>query len=240
VLPGAAPQRSSPTAPLSIARASMCRLIVVRHGESEANRARRFAVSGEVPLTDLGRQQAQALACELAAARGASPAPAAPRQVVTSVFRRAAETGEILAAHLGLPLATAPGIEERDLGDLKGEPYEALGAMARQDPAFDPARRWLWRPPGGESLEEVRQRVVAALGALAARHAGDTLLVVSHGAVMLSLWAHVTGSWDGAPLPVNCALLPLDCAADGTLSHAAPAPPAAATAPPSPAAGRPA
>ncbi len=182
-------------------------LVLVRHGESEANRDRRFSASDEVPLTEAGRRQAQELAHQVAARFR-------PRQILTSTFRRAGETGAIIAARLGLPLATAAGLHERDLGCLKGEPYQALALLTRQDPAYDPARRWLWRPPGGESLEDVRLRTVAALAALARLHDDRQLLVVTHGAVMLSLWAEAAGGWEGASVPDNCGILELTLTPD--------------------------
>ncbi len=177
-------------------------MLLVRHGESEANRDRRFSLTDEVPLTDAGRRQALDLAGQISAHWR-------PRRILTSTFRRAGETGQIIAAALGLPVDTVAGMHERNLGVLRGQPYEALGELTRQDPVFDPARRWLWRPPGGESLEDVRLRTVAALAALARRCRDRELVVVTHGAVMLSLAAHAAGTWEGAAVPDNCGILEL-------------------------------
>ena len=94
----------------------MGKLIMVRHGESESNRSRIFAASGEVPLTEVGRKQAKVLAARISLRFK-------PRRVASSRFKRALETAEIIAAALELPLEVVDGLEERDLGYLKGRPW---------------------------------------------------------------------------------------------------------------------
>jgi len=177
----------------------MGKLILVRHGESEANRDQVFAASGEVPLTDLGRQQAHELAQRIAKRF-------APARIITSTFLRARQTAEILAAELKLPVEVFEGIHERDLGSLKGDTYSKQLDVALQDQNYDPRKRWLWRPPEGESYDDVRQRVVPALEELRNRYPDEDLLVVSHGAVMLCAWAHFAKSWDNAHGPSNCGI----------------------------------
>ncbi len=171
----------------------MGKLILIRHGESEGNRDRLFSTRpSELALTELGRKQARDAAARIA--KRFMPALA-----VTSAYLRARETAEIIAALLGVPLEVEHELRERDIGDLMGKPYEVVA----QDPTFDPARPWLWTPPGGESFEQVRRRVGPVLDGLALAHPRSEVIVVSHGGVMLSLWAHVGGSWDGAHFPEN-------------------------------------
>jgi broad specificity phosphatase PhoE len=55
--------------------------------------------------------------------------------------------------------------------------------------AEDPA----WRPPGGETILEVRERTVAALGRIASAHPGQTVLVVTHGTAINCMLAGVLG-----------------------------------------------
>jgi broad specificity phosphatase PhoE len=62
-------------------------------------------------------------------------------------------------------------------------------------------RPWTWIPPGGESYEHVRNRVGPILDELVARFHHDDVVVVSHGGVMVAIWAHMTGRWDDAPVP---------------------------------------
>jgi broad specificity phosphatase PhoE len=186
----------------------MGKLIMVRHGESEGNRDRRFTISPEVPITDLGRQQAREAAAVIARHFN-------PRLIISSPFRRARQTSEIIGEILQLPIEVVHDLHERDLGRLKGESYDALRELVRQDPVYNPKQGWLWRPEGGESYEEVRQRVVAAVEGVLARYPNDELVIVSHGGVMLSMWAHVIGRWEGAHLPPNCGIVMIEHDAAG-------------------------
>jgi broad specificity phosphatase PhoE len=185
----------------------MGKLIMIRHGESEGNRDRRFTISPEVPLTDLGREQARAAAARIAHRF-------TPTRVISSPFLRARQTSEIIAGELGLPIEVVHDLHERDLGALKGESYDLLRKMVKQDPRYDATQGWLWRPERGESYEDVRQRVVAAIEGIRARYPAEELIVVSHGGVMLSMWAHVMGKWEKAHLPANCEIVLIEHEAD--------------------------
>ncbi|HZP41511.1 MAG TPA: histidine phosphatase family protein [Candidatus Binatia bacterium] len=161
------------------------RLLLVRHAESEGNRDRIFTPTPEVPITDVGREQARAAAAWIAAGY-------APVAVVSSPFRRARQTAAIIAEVLGLPVSVEEDLRERSYGSLAGQPYAAARACAD----YDPASYWLWCPPGGgETLVDVAARAGGVLDRIAARYAAADVVVVSHGAVMHALWRHVTGEW---------------------------------------------
>ena len=162
----------------------MARLILIRHGESEGNRDRVFTLTPAVPLTERGREQVRAAAAWIATRY-------VPRRIVASPFLRARQTAEELAGILGLPIEIEHDLRERSYGDLAGQPYSIL--QTRTD--FDASAYWLWRPPGGETLVEVAERAGAVLDRLAAAAPEDDIVVVSHGATMMSLWWHVTGAW---------------------------------------------
>ena len=161
------------------------RLVLVRHGESDGNRDRVFTPTPEVGLTDAGRTQVVETG-EWIAARFA------PVAIVSSPFRRARETAEILATRLAVPVRVEEDLRERSYGALAGRPY----GSARETDGWDPDRYWLWRPPGeGESLEDVAGRAGAVLDRIARGAPGVDVVVVSHGAVMHALWWHVAGAW---------------------------------------------
>jgi probable phosphoglycerate mutase len=147
-----------------------------------------------VPLTVLGREQAGALAARLAAITR-------PERIVASPFARARETAAILAAHLQLVVETDAALRERDYGDLAGRSYDT----PRE--GFDRKRFWVWRPPGGETLEEAAQRGGAALDRLAHEVPHGDVAVVSHGALMVALWWHVTGEWRRGGAVPNAAVV---------------------------------
>ncbi len=172
------------------------RLLWVRHGESEGNRDRRFTHSTAVPLTEAGREQARAAA-------SAIRRRFAPALIIASPFARARQTAEIIAATLSLPLDLDEDIREQSMGRLAGLPYESAVAV----PDFDAARRWAWRPPGGESLIDIQARVRRALDRFAQVHPSRDVVVVAHAGVMHAVWATVTGSWDDAPHTPNASIL---------------------------------
>ena len=178
----------------------MGRLLLIRHGESEGNRDRVFTRSPEVPLTDVGRAQARH-AAEWLAARYR------PTGIVSSPFVRARQTAGVLAEHLRLPVTVEEDLRERSYGALAGQPYAAV----RECGGYDPERYWLWVPPGGgETLEDVAARAGAALDSVALAALHEDVVVVSHGAVMMALWRHVTGVWRLGKVARNAGIMIVD------------------------------
>ncbi|MGH7865474.1 MAG: histidine phosphatase family protein [Candidatus Binataceae bacterium] len=174
----------------------MGRLILVRHAESEGNRDRRFTTSSAVPITALGRQQARTAALRILKSFR-------PVIVVASPFARALQTATIIADVLGLPVELEHDFREQSFGDLAGKPYDVVSLES----TYEPERAWEWTPPGGESARQVLERTAPALDRVARRYAGDDVVLVSHGAVMRTLWAHVTGDWTNAHAPRNCGIV---------------------------------
>jgi uncharacterized phosphatase len=169
-------------------------MLLVRHAESEGNRAACFTPHPEIPITREGREQALAAADRL---RGFAPA-----SVISSPYLRARQTARILADALALgDVAVEHDLRERSYGEFAGLPY------ATPRPGFDPALYWEWRPPAGETLVEVAQRAGAALDRIAADAGERDVVVVSHGAVMLALVRHVTGTWGPSRVVPNVGLL---------------------------------
>jgi len=175
----------------------MAKLVLVRHGESEGNVTRIFTTTPmTLALTELGRKQAREAA-------GAIVAIAKPRVVIASPYVRARDTGAIIAEELKLPFEVREGLHERETGEYAGKPYESIFEAE----GYDHARPWVWVPPGGESYEHVRNRVGPILDELVARFPDDDVVVVSHGGVMVAMWAHMTGRWEDAHVPQNCGII---------------------------------
>ncbi|MCD2188082.1 MULTISPECIES: histidine phosphatase family protein [Actinomycetospora] len=137
-------------------------LILVRHGQTQANRHGLLLGRADPPLCEAGIEQAAVLARGL-------PRPA---RLVCSPLTRARQT----AAMVGVPVEIDDRWIEMDYGALDGEPASAL----------DPAGWQAWRddphhvPAGGESLAAVGARVRAACADLAADAATADVMVVSH------------------------------------------------------------
>lgn len=153
------------------------RLLLARHGQSVWNAERRFQGATDVPLSPLGRAQAEALGIALRGRRLAA--------AYVSPFRRARETAELALAGAGVPLITLDELRELSLGTWEGCTVEEVRGRAG-----DPYTRWLLAPhdcppPGGEPLDAVCARVRAAMERIAAAHPdGEDVLVVSHGGVI--------------------------------------------------------
>jgi len=148
------------------------RLLLLRHGQTELSVNRRYSGRGNPPLTDTGRQQADAAARYLAQRGGIAA-------VISSPLQRCRDTAAAAARLLGLDVAVDEDLTETDFGAWEGLTF---AEAAERDP--DLHRRWLkdtsTQPPGGESFDAVQQRVQAARDRIVADHAGATVLVVSH------------------------------------------------------------
>ena len=174
----------------------MAQFILVRHGETEANRKGCYAQSPEDPLTNRGIDQVRQAAAHISKVL-------MTRIVVANPLVRARQSGEIIAQALGVPLEIVEGLEEQNFGNLSGQPVHSFAANARSP-------RWLWRPTGGESSEDVCRRVVPVLERLCARYVNDDYVVVSHAAVMRSVWMHLSGHlerWDYGHSPDNGSMI---------------------------------
>ncbi|WP_306356234.1 MULTISPECIES: bifunctional RNase H/acid phosphatase [unclassified Nocardia] len=148
------------------------RLLLLRHGQTELSVQRRYSGRGNPPLTALGREQA-AGAAKMLAGKGSIGA------IVSSPLDRARETAEAAGHALGVPVRVLDGLIETDFGVWEGMTF---GEAREHDPELH--TRWLGDPslpaPGGESFDQVRERVETVRRDLVALHPGENVLVVSH------------------------------------------------------------
>jgi uncharacterized phosphatase len=159
----------------------MTLLYLVRHGETDWNRARRIQGTTDIPLNDLGRRQAGAAADLLARRRF--------DRVVASPLVRAQETGSIIAARLGLPEPTAaPGMVERSYGEAEGLTFQEVEARFPDGTEV----------PGRESRADLLVRVERALLEIAREAAGESVVVATHGAVIRTIVSHVAPEEEAA------------------------------------------
>jgi ribonuclease H / adenosylcobalamin/alpha-ribazole phosphatase len=146
--------------------------LLLRHGQTALSVDRRFAGRGDVPLTDVGQQQAAAAAASLASRGGID-------LVVTSPLQRARRTAEAVADATGAPLLVDDDLAETDFGDWEGRTF---AEVRKQWP--DEMNAWMASadvaPPGGESLAAAARRALAALDRMLAEHSRKTIVVVSH------------------------------------------------------------
>jgi broad specificity phosphatase PhoE len=154
-------------------------LLLVRHGQSEWNAAGRMqGQTREVPLTDLGHEQAAAAARELARLR--------PGALVSSDLRRAMQTAEHCAEATGLPVTTTPALREQGYGVLEGRPSRELWDVVDWT---DPH----WSAEGGESLAQLHDRVAGYLDDLRRQPPADVVALVTHGDTIRAVQAVAAG-----------------------------------------------
>ena len=145
--------------------------LLLRHGQTPMSVQKRYAGLADVPLTEVGVQQA--------AAAGKRLASAGLTAIVTSPLVRAMRTAEEVAAATGAPVKVDEGFRETDFGAWDGltfaevrERWPAELTAWLADPAV--------APPGGESFAAVSTRVEGALRRVLAGYQGQTVLIVSH------------------------------------------------------------
>lgn len=152
-------------------------LILMRHGETAWNREKRIMGDLDIPLTQDGRDQCAAAAVLLESF--------AVDRIVSSPLARAAESAEIAAAHLRVPVVHDPRLVEVRFGDWQGKTYEEVGADPRyQAFASDPVAH---QTPGGETVACVQRR---GLEGLACVQPEECVLFVTHGDIIRTLLCH--------------------------------------------------
>ena len=160
------------------------RLLLARHAQSTWNSVRRFQGATDVPLSDLGRAQAQALGRAVRRFRVA--------KAYVSPMRRAVETAEIALAGTGIPLVPIGDLRELSLGRWEGSTVAEIRAQEG-----DPYRAWLRAPvdcppPDAERLDDVCARMRCVVDDIARAHPnGDDVLVVAHGGVISVYACHL-------------------------------------------------
>jgi broad specificity phosphatase PhoE len=169
-------------------------ITLIRHGESIGNVANDRAHEeqadvldldlrdADVPLSDNGREQARALAEWLA--QGATEPPSL---VVTSPYRRAADTARLALGDLGLRLELDERLRERDLGGFDGLTGRGIRARFPEE-ATRRSRigKFYYQPPGGESWADVALRVRSFLRDLAEEADGERAWLFTHQAVIMA------------------------------------------------------
>ena len=176
----------------------MTTILLVRHGETGWNRARRVQGHSDTPLNETGRAQARALAAELAGEHIDA--------VYSSDLARAYETARIVADGRGLGVTAVRDFRERHFGTWEGmTDYEVLER-------FPQAANGPWGD--AETVDEMAQRVFAAVQRIADAHPDGRVLVVSHGGPLRSVL--VRCGVDGVQSIENCRVVRI-AAGDGSV-----------------------
>jgi phosphoserine phosphatase len=187
------------------------KIILVRHGHVEGISPARFRGRTDLMLTPEGRHQAEATARRIHAAW-------APAAIYTSPLSRCRATGEAIEKSLGLASSPVDGLIDIDYGEWQGLTVDEV--KNRWPELLD---TWYRAPhwaaiPGGETLQALLSRAVAALRDVIGRHPRDTVVLVGHDSVNRAILLHalelpLSRYWRLVQGP--CAINEIDFSEDG-------------------------
>ena len=188
-------------------------ILMIRHGESLANAQGFFAGQTDIPLTELGRRQAERTA-EYLRERGID-------RIYSSDLMRSMQTAEPTARMHGLSVISEPGLREIFAGKWE---HMAYTEVERQYPTT----RGVWvshiglaHPDGGESVAEVAERICGTVERLARENEGRCIALFTHALPIRSMGC----IWQGIPISemerlpwcTNAAVTEAEYGADGSV-----------------------
>lgn len=145
------------------------KIYAARHGQTQWNAENRTCGRTDLPLTELGHEQARLLA-EKAKDYDLDI-------IVVSPMLRAKQTAQAVADLCGIPMVEEPRLMEQNYGIYEGK--------SRFDPGFlENKRHFAWRYPEGESMLDLAHRVYSALDDIVAKYSDKNVLLVCHGGVL--------------------------------------------------------
>ncbi len=197
----------------------MLRIYFVRHGQTEWNFIKKFQGQKDIPLNDMGRQQAQQVADYL---------KKVPFDVMySSDLSRAADTADVINVHHNLPIERDSRLREKSFGCFEG--FTAQEAQVKYPDIRNAyhADRLNFVIPGGESRLQFIIRVGEFLEQIHEKHAEQTVAIVAHGGVLGSMMSYIISkklefdSPQFVPLFTiqNCSVSQLECRRGEWLIH---------------------
>jgi probable phosphoglycerate mutase len=147
----------------------MLRLILIRHGQTDANANHLLQGQSDGRLNTIGWQETERL--------GNALKHAGLDVIISSDMVRAQDTASAIASHHGLPVITTPLVREWNCGEWDGRPAEEFIEIVRN--LTIPLSQL--RPPGGETLMEVQKRALTFIKDITEKYPGKTVALCSHG-----------------------------------------------------------
>jgi len=151
-------------------------LFLIRHGETDWNKEGKYTGQTDIPLNEIGRQQVREAAKALKIHN--------PKVIYTSDLIRAVETAQLIAKELHIPIIQDKRLREINQGEWEGlhisEIHSCYGNQFishRDNPLIVSA-------PNGESIAEVKTRVIDFLNEITVKHPSEQIVISSHGLVL--------------------------------------------------------
>lgn len=171
-------------------------LLLIRHGQTEWNVLGKYTGQSDIPLNATGRREAELLAKELEK----NP----PEAIISSDLKRSYETAKIVAAPFNMSVQMDSNLREINQGVWEGMYFPDIKAKYAAEFAAREKDPLTIAPPGGETIGQVRERVLTAVTNILRSYPGKRVAVVAHGLVLALIKAHylnypVTQVWDLIP-----------------------------------------
>ena len=186
------------------------RLYLVRHGQTVWNKANKAQGHCDIPLDELGQKQAERLAAQLS--------EVTIGRVLASDLVRCQLTLKPLLQQSSAKPEYRADLRERTFGDMEGEDYTELHVWMRGEAVRLAVPEWEVRPPGGESMLDVWNRLTPVVEEL--RSETRDTLVVSHGGALAQLLSRLIAGTHETPRAFrfsNCGITVLEKRHDGSL-----------------------
>lgn len=163
----------------------MSRLLLVRHGNTKLNNAKRFWGQTDVELSTDGIRQAEKMRERLALEKIDA--------AYSSTLSRARLTAEIIASRHQLGVTAIAELMEINFGFIEGLTFEEVSQLHPE--MADLMSKWAIKPkfPGGESLDELNNRVQKFLKRLKKHQPEETILIVSHAGTLRLMICNLIG-----------------------------------------------
>lgn len=159
------------------------RILLVRHGQIQANIDKKWHGWTDSSLTPTGKDQAQRAGQRI---KQQHPQVSA---IYSSPLERTRHTAEAIARAFEMGIQVIDGLKEYGIGVWEGEHFDDL---MQQHNFFDRLKQDRhFAPEGGESIHQVSERTAKSIRHLASNHVGETIVAVSHGAAMALILANL-------------------------------------------------
>lgn len=164
----------------------MTTLLLVRHGQSEANRLKTFAGNTDVPLDEKGILQANKTGEFIKENYKID-------SVYASDLKRAFLTGEIISEHSGVEIKKEKLLREIFAGEWEGKSFDTLTTEFSSDYSVWLSDIGKSKCTNGESVKELSERILRALSSIAEENDGKTVVIATHATPIRSMMCILNG-----------------------------------------------
>jgi len=151
-------------------------LYLIRHGETDWNKEGKYTGQTDIFLNETGRQQAREAAKALKIHN--------PKVIYTSDLIRAVETAQLIAKELHIPIIQDKRLREINQGEWEGLHISEIHSRYGNQFISHRDNPLIVSAPNGESIAEVKTRVIDFLNEITVKHPSEQIVISSHGLVL--------------------------------------------------------